>query len=41
MYQPAPWKPYQESHVPVWGQKLQAEDKFTYPGGEHRRLGQQ
>ena len=32
MYQPAPGKPYQEPHVTVKGQKLQAVDNFTYLG---------
>ena len=32
MYQPAPGKPYQEPHITVKGQKLQAVDSFTYLG---------
>ena len=32
MYQPAPGKPYQEPHITVKGQTLQAVDKFTYLG---------
>ena len=30
MYQPAPGKPYQEPHITVKGQNLQAVDNFTY-----------
>ena len=32
MYQPAPGKPYQEPHITVKGQNLQAVDNFTYLG---------
>ncbi|XP_047481685.1 uncharacterized protein LOC125034088 [Penaeus chinensis] len=32
MYQPAPGQPYQEPHILVKGQKLQAVDSFTYLG---------
>lgn len=32
MHQPAPGKPYQEPHIIVKGQKLQAVDNFTYLG---------
>ena len=32
MYQPAPGNPYQEPHISVKGQKLQAVDNFTYLG---------
>ena len=32
MYQPAPGKPYQEPHIMVKGQNLQAVDNFTYLG---------
>ena len=38
MYQPAPGKPYQESHITVKGQNLQAVDNFTYLGSTSYRV---
>jgi len=32
MYQPTPGQPYQEPHITVKGQELQAVDSFTYLG---------
>ena len=38
MYQPAPGKPYQEPHITVNGQNLQAVDNFTYQGSTLSRV---
>ena len=38
MYQPAPRKPYQEPHITVKGQNLQAVDNFTYQGSTLSRV---
>ena len=38
MYQPAPGKPYQEPHITVKGQNLQAVDNFTYQGSTLSRV---
>ena len=38
MYQPAPGKPYQEPHITVKGQNLQAVDNFTYQGSALSRV---
>ena len=38
MYQPAPGKPYQEAHITVRGQNLQAVDNFTYQGSTLSRV---
>ena len=32
MYQPAPGNPYQEPNITVKGQRLQAQENFTYIG---------
>ena len=38
MYQAVPGKPYQEKHITVKGQNLQAVDKFTYLGSTLSRV---
>ena len=38
MYQAAPEKPYQEKHITVNGQNLQAVDNFTYLGSTLSRV---
>ena len=38
MYQLAPGKPYQEPHITVKGQNLQAVDNFTYQGSTLSRV---
>ena len=38
MYQAAPGKPYQEKHITVKGQNLQAVDNFTYLGSTLSRV---
>ena len=38
MYQAAPGKPYQEKHITLKGQNLQAVDNFTYLGSTLSRV---